>query len=80
MFFTYVLNAVFSFLPSVTTLPNVMGVNVDAALTAGVNGFYVLTASIWPLRDMFIAAMIWFGYLALKMMLRVLLGARAQHA
>lgn len=57
-----------------------MGIDVDAALVEGVNGFYALTATVWPLRDMFIAAMIWYGYLALKLALRTLLGARAQHS
>lgn len=77
LFISNLLNAVFSFLPTVSALPTILGYNTDAALVQAVGSFNSLIQSIWPLRDLFVAAMFWMGYLALKMMLRFLLGSRA---
>lgn len=72
-----ILTAIFSFLPRVTTLPTIMGVDVDGFLSTAVGSFYSLSNSIWPLRDLFLAGVVWLGYLFIKMLLKIFLGSRA---
>lgn len=79
LFISNLLNAVFSFLPSITALPTILGYNTDSAMLQGVGSFQSFSASIWPLRDLFVAALFWVGYLSLKLIVRVFLGSRAPH-
>lgn len=80
LFISALLTAAFSFLPTVTTLPTVIGINVDALLVQAVSGFTALAASMWPLRDLFIAMMVWYSYKVLLLLIKLFLGARAPHS
>ena len=77
LFITSILTATFSWLPKVETLPEILGVDIDAQLSSGVGMFYALTDTFWPLRDIFLGALVLFGYYAVKLILRAFLGHRA---
>lgn len=79
LFCTNLLTVVFSWLPTVTTLPQILGVDVDTYLVQAVGYFYSVTSAIWPLYDLFQGVLFWVGYLVLKMVLRFFLGHRAPH-
>ena len=77
LFVTTLLTAVFDWLPKITTLPTILGVDIDAQLTAGMGFFYTYTAAVWPIRDVFVGFLILLSYYAIKMVLRFFLGHRA---
>jgi hypothetical protein len=65
-------------LQPVTTLPNILGVDVDAALVNGVSLFHTFITVFWPVYYMFIGALFILGYVVLKnIVLRFFLGHRA---
>ncbi len=79
LFFTTLLDGVlqaFS-LPQVTHLPVILGVDTDASLIQAVGFFDTLIASVWVIRDIYIAFLFFLGYLAIKLVLRTVLGHRA---
>lgn len=76
LFVTNLLTAVFNWLPKVETLPTILGVDIDAQLTAGMGLFYAYTAAVWPVHDVFIGFLILLSYYATKMVLRFFLGHR----
>lgn len=71
------LSLIFGSLPTITTLPTVAGVNIDGYLVAGIGQFYSFAKAVWPLRDVMIGLVALLGYYAVRMVLRVFLGARA---
>ncbi len=77
LFITTLLTAVFSWLPTVATLPQILGVDVDTYLVQAVGYFYAFINAFWVLGDLFGAVLFYIGYLALKMVLRFILGHRA---
>ncbi len=73
------LSAILSWLPTVTTIPAILGVDIDASLVAGVAVFNTITASFWPIADAFAAAMFLAGYFFVKnLLLRFFLGNKFQ--
>jgi hypothetical protein len=77
LFLTSLLSAVFSWLPKVTTLPTILGVDIDTQLAQGVGAFYTVANVIWPIKDVYYGALVLLGYYAMKMVLRFFLGGRA---
>ena len=76
-FITSTLNSVFSFLPVVTTLPTVDGVDLDTTMQNAVSFFNALTHSgFWMIGDVWTGALALMTYYALKMLMRFLLGTR----
>lgn len=78
LFATSLFTAVFSFLPKITTIPPIAGVDIDGQLSAGMAAFHAFAHAVWPIED------VWYGFLALlgyyfliKMPLKVFLGNRA---
>lgn len=70
------IGAIFSWLPQVTTLPTIMGVDVDGALVTGVGQLYQFTDTFWPLGYMFNGFIFLMGYYIIKLGIRFLLGHR----
>ena len=77
LFVTSLLTAVFSWLPQVETLPEILGLDIDAYLVLGMGYFYSFATAFWPLYDLFVGVTFYIGYLVLKMVLRFFLGHRA---
>lgn len=77
LFVTSVLNAAFNWLGVVTTLPTILGVDVDAALNTIFGTFFAITDVFWPAQDIYLAAVYLFGYYVIRnIVLRLLLGHR----
>ena len=80
LFVTSLLTAVFDWLPKITTLPSVLGVDVDTALVQAVGYFHGVAGNMWPLMPPFIGGLVWIGYLVTKnIVIRIFLGGRAPH-
>lgn len=80
MFITTLFTEVFSWLPKVTTLPTIGGIDVDASLSLGVGYFNAYINAFWPIYDLFQAVLFYIGYLVLKnIVMRFFLGHRAPH-
>jgi hypothetical protein len=77
LFITSILTTIFSWLPTVTTLPTINGINVDTSLVEAVGMFHAYVTSIWVLGDLFEGVIFYVSYLAIKMALRFFLGHRA---
>lgn len=77
LWFTSLLTAVFSFLPTVTALPTILGVDVDAQLTNTVGMIYGISSAFWVIGDLFKAFLFLMGYYVMMMVLRFFLGHRA---
>ena len=67
----------FSFLPTVTALPTVNGTNLDTMLVDMVGYFNNFIQSFWMIGDVWYGALFLLSYYVLKMVLKLLLGARA---
>ena len=72
-----ILNAIVSWLPSVTTLPTIGGVDIDTALVQGVGQTYGFANAIWVIHDVLIGAAVIWGYYAIKLVVRLVIGHRA---
>jgi len=72
-----ILGAIFSWLPQVTVLPNIVGYDIDTALNNGIGQMYVFFNAFWPLEIMFQGFLFLLGYYAIKMVLKFFLGSRA---
>lgn len=72
-----ILGAVFSWLPQVTTLPSIVGFDIDTALVTGVGQMHAFFVSFWPVYIMFQGFLVLMGYYALKLAIRFFLGHRA---
>lgn len=77
LFVTTLFNAMFSFLPTVTALPVVNGVNLDLTLSQMVGYFNNFIESFWMIGDVWYGALFLLAYYVLKMVLKLLLGARS---
>jgi len=72
-----IVNAIFSFLPLVETLPQIGGFDIDASLMSGIGGFQTFITAIWPLYDVWLGFLFLMSYYAIKMLLKFFLGHRA---
>lgn len=77
IFISSVLNAVFSFLPTVTTLPTIFGINMDAQLVGAVGVLNDIGQYYWPIRDLFVGVIFFLTYRVIMLVLRFFLGHRA---
>lgn len=77
LFITSVLTAVFSWLPQITTLPQVLGIDIDTTLVTGVGMLKSFTVAFWMIGDVISGFLVLLGYYAIKVVLVVFLGARA---
>lgn len=68
--------ALFSILPKIETLPNILGVDIDATLITGVGAFKAFITAIWPIQIVFEGLLFLLVYYILKNSLRLLLGHR----
>ena len=64
-------------LPTIETLPTILGVDIDTQLSQGVGMFYTFADAIFPIYDVFLGLLVLMGYYAVKMGLRFFLGHRA---
>jgi hypothetical protein len=77
IFISSVLNGVFSFLPTVTTLPTIFGINLDAQLTGAVGVLNDIGTYYWPIRDLFVAVAFFLTYRVIMLVIRFFIGHRA---
>ena len=71
------LGAVFIWLPEVTTLPLILGFDIDSALTTAVGQLRLLMGTFWPWQWVFAGLMVLLGYFSIKQVLKFFLGSRA---
>jgi len=65
-------------LQRVTTLPQILGVDVDGTLVSGVSLAHTFFTVFWPIYYMFIGSLFILGYIVLKnLVLRFFFGHRA---
>ena len=76
-FIITVLSAIFSIMPTVTTIPPIGGYDIDTALVTGVAQAYTLFNSVWPITDVLLGAAFMWAYFTIKVLLRIILGHRA---
>ena len=66
-----------SWLPEVTTLPTIIGFDIDSALITGVTQLKSFMVSFWPISYMFNGFLFLMGYFVIKVIIKVFLGSRA---
>lgn len=71
------LAALFSWLPDVERLPEIVGFDIDAAIVTGVGQLQTFFATFWPIQIMFNGFLFIMGYYIVKMTLQFFLGHRA---
>ena len=71
------LGALFIWSPLITTLPIILGFDIDAALVTGVGQFKTLAQTFWPWEYVFYGLLVILGYFAIKQVLKFFLGSRA---
>jgi hypothetical protein len=59
------------FLPSVSTLPSILGIDTDALFSSGVASFKTLATDIWLLADIFGAFIVLMSYYVTMFTLRL---------
>ena len=69
--------SMFSWLPVVTTLPTIVGFDIDTTLVQGVGWLKTFTAAAWPLQIVFQGLLALLVYYGAKMGLKLILGSRA---
>jgi hypothetical protein len=69
--------AIFLWLPVVTTLPQIVGYNIDGALVQGMGYVNTVLGAIWPLMYVFLGMLSLMTYYTIKMGVKFLLGHRA---
>lgn len=67
----------FSWLPTVSTLPPIAGYDIDGALVTGVGEFKTISTVFWPLQDLYLGFLFLMGYYIIKIILKLFLGHRA---
>ncbi len=77
---TILLNGIFEYLPTITKLPEILGVDIDGQLVYGVQLINSIIPAFWVIGDVFKGAFVLLLYYAGKMLLRLLLGNRAPAA
>ena len=75
-FIVIALNTLTSWVPSIDTLPTILGINVDYELEFYVSMIYRVKDSFWLLQDLFTATLVVLGYMTTKVVLRFFLGSR----
>jgi hypothetical protein len=71
-----IIGAVFSNFPVVTTLPTIVGYDIDSALVNGVGYVYTYIDAFWYLKLILEGFFVLTTYYALKISLRFILGSR----
>lgn len=71
------IGAVTQWLPIVTTIPSIGGFDLDGALVTGISAFSRFTLYFWPIRILFIAFLWVMGYYAIKKIVILFMGKRA---
>lgn len=77
IFISSVLNGVFSFLPTVTKLPTLFGIDMDAQLVGAMGVLNDIMTYYWPIRDLFVAVAFFLTYKIIMMVIKIFLGSRA---
>ena len=72
-----ILGTIFSWLPVVTTLPNIAGYDIDSALVSGVGQLYNFMNTFWPIKIMFQGFLFLLLYYISKFILRFFIGHRS---
>lgn len=72
-----IIGSVFSWLPRVEKLPEIIGFDVDAFLVQGIGYIGTISDYLWPVTLVFGAALIVGFYLGLKLMIKLIMGHRA---
>jgi hypothetical protein len=70
------LGAIFSWLPTVDTLPTIIGYDIDGLLNLGAGYVAGVLQAFWPLGIMFQGFLALMVYFSIKMVLRFFLGSR----
>jgi hypothetical protein len=74
--FVLILGALFSWLPTINTLPVIVGYDIDSALVTGVGQMRAFFTAFWPLSIMFSGFLVIMGYYGIKLVLSFFLGSR----
>lgn len=72
-----ILGVIFSWLPVVTSLPEIMGYDIDGALVTGVGYMQTFFYTFWPFQIIFQGFLILMVYYTIKIVLKFFLGHRA---
>lgn len=72
-----ILGAAFAWLPTITTLPEIVGFDIDGALVSAVGQLKTFMEVVWPLQIMFNGFLVLMSYYIIKTVLRFIFGARA---
>jgi hypothetical protein len=72
-----ILNILFGWLPTITTLPTIIGFDIDSALVTGMGQLNTVITSVWVLGYLMQGFLFIMGYYIIKMTLRFFLGSRA---
>ncbi len=71
------LGFVFSFLPVITKIPNIVGYDIDTALINGVTDLNLFMDVFFPLRIVMEGFLVLMSYYALKIPIRIVMGSRS---
>lgn len=72
-----IFGSIFSWLPAVTTIPNIAGYDIDGALVTGMGQLQSFMVTFWPIQYMFYGSLFIMGYFIIKMGVTFILGHRA---
>jgi len=75
--FTLFVGALFSWLPTIETLPSILGVDIDAYLVLWTGMLRRLLDTFWPFLYMINGALVILAYFSVKMIIKFFLGNRA---
>ncbi len=76
-FFVLAMSVLFSWTKVVTKIPNIIGYDIDSALSNAMGQFTIIGRSFWFLKDLVLGFIAIMGYYLLKMTLKFFLGHRA---
>lgn len=71
-----IIGSIFSFLPVVDRIPDILGYDIDTAFVTGISAFHRFGQAFWPELDIFYGFLLIMGYYALKLILTFFLGHR----
>ena len=71
------LGVVFSVFGTVTTLPNVLGFDIDSALITGIQYFNQIATVFWPLKLELLGVLSIFAYIGIKKIIIITMGSRS---
>lgn len=72
-----ILNILFSWLPNITVLPNIVGYDIDSAFVTGMGQLNTVISSVWVLGYLMQGFLFIMGYYIVKLTLVFFLGSRA---